>query len=103
MIQLNPNRGWEGLPQISKYMYQDTYFLPNEDYNGWVDRMTTAYSNDQSHKSILEIMFKNYYFHPSTPVSSNGGTNRGLPISCYVGDVEDSKEGIDFHYVESST
>jgi ribonucleoside-diphosphate reductase alpha chain len=31
---------------------------------------------------------------PATPVLSNGGTNRGLPISCYLNSVEDSLEGI---------
>jgi ribonucleoside-diphosphate reductase alpha chain len=31
---------------------------------------------------------------PSTPVLSNGGTGRGLPISCYLNSVPDSLEGI---------
>ena len=31
---------------------------------------------------------------PATPVLSNGGTNRGLPISCYLNSVSDSLEGI---------
>lgn len=94
MLTLNPSRGWAGLPQISKYMYEDTYFLPNEDYDQWVDRMATTYSSNPTHKSLITTMIKNYYFHPSTPISGNGGTSRGLPISCYVGDVEDSKAGI---------
>ena len=94
MLTLNPNRGWAGLPQISKYMYIDTYFLPNEDYDGWVERMASAYCSTPSHKQLITIMLKNYWFHPSTPISGNGGTTKGLPISCYVGDVEDSKSGI---------
>lgn len=94
MLTLNPNRGWAGLPQISKYMYIDTYFLPNEDYDGWVERMASAYCSTPSHKQLITVMLKNYWFHPSTPISGNGGTTKGLPISCYVGDVEDSKAGI---------
>jgi ribonucleoside-diphosphate reductase alpha chain len=82
-------------------MYQDTYFLPDEDYDGWVQRMTTTYSNSPEHASIITTMIKNYWFHPSTPVSGNGGTNNGLPISCYVGDVEDSKAGIFNSWTES--
>ena len=39
MITLKPNRGWEGLPQISKYMYQDTYFLPGETYDEYKVRV----------------------------------------------------------------
>lgn len=42
----------QGLPQISKHMYQDTYFLADEDYDQWVDRITTAYSNDANHKVL---------------------------------------------------
>jgi ribonucleotide reductase alpha subunit len=34
------------------------------------------------------------WFMPATPVLSNGGTGRGLPISCYLNTVEDSLEGI---------
>ena len=75
-------------------MYEDTYFLPNEDYNGWVNRMCNAYGSNPEHKARMATYLKNYWFHPSTPPSGNGGTSRGLPISCYVGDVEDSKAGI---------
>ena len=75
-------------------MYEDTYFLSNEDYDMWVERMSSTYSSNPEHKSLIAAMIHNYYFHPSTPISGNGGTSRGLPISCYVGDVEDSKAGI---------
>lgn len=101
MIKLIEGRGWQGLPLISQHMYKDTYFLAGEDYDAWVNRVTTAYSNDEHHKEILTVMFKNYWFHPSTPPSSNAGTDRGLPISCYVGDVEDSKKGIFSSWQES--
>jgi len=93
-MQQIQGRSWNGLPQISQYMYQETYFIKGEDYDSWVNRIATAYSNDSAHATRISTYIKNYWFHPSTPVSSNGGTSRGLPISCYVGDVEDSKEGI---------
>jgi ribonucleoside-diphosphate reductase alpha chain len=88
------NRGWSGLPDISKALYQETYFLPSESYDDWVTRIASAYSNDSDHQARMEHYIKSYYFHPSTPISSNGGTSRGLPISCYVGSVGDSKEEI---------
>jgi ribonucleoside-diphosphate reductase alpha chain len=88
------NRGWSGLPDISKALYQETYFLPGEDYNQWVARICVAYGNDGDHASRVQDYIRNYWFHPSTPISSNGGTSRGLPISCYVGSVGDSKEEI---------
>jgi ribonucleoside-diphosphate reductase alpha chain len=92
-MQLN-NRGWSGLPDISKALYQETYFLPSESYDDWVTRIASAYSNGSDHQARMEYYIKSYYFHPSTPISSNGGTSRGLPISCYVGSVGDSKEEI---------
>ena len=33
---------------------------------------------------------------------SNGGTTRGLPISCFLNYVDDSREGITDHYVENA-
>ena len=38
----------------------------------------------------------------STPILSNGGTTRGLPISCFLNYVEDSREGITSHYTENA-
>ena len=34
------------------------------------------------------------WFMPSTPVLSNGGTERGLPISCFLNEASDSLDGI---------
>ena len=82
-------------------MYQDTYFLPGETYEGWVKRMCTAYTSNEEHYARMSVYLNNYWFHPSTPPSGNGGTDKGLPISCYVGDVEDSKEGIFNSWTES--
>ncbi len=31
---------------------------------------------------------------PATPILSNGGTTRGLPISCFLNSVSDSLDGI---------
>ena len=36
----------------------------------------------------------NLWFMPATPVSSNGGTTRGLPISCFLNEASDSLNGI---------
>ena len=79
----NPNRSWEGLPSFSQALYNDTYFLPNETYDGWVRRVTISYANDEAHAQRMESYIRNYWFHPSTPPSSNAGTDRGLPISCF--------------------
>ena len=38
----------------------------------------------------------------STPILSNGGTKRGLPISCFLNYVDDSRTGITDHYTENA-
>lgn len=88
--QLNPERGWDGLPNISKALYQETYFRPNENYDQWVEKIARKYQKDDVHGNRMIVYMKNYWYHPSTPISSD----RGLPISCYVSHIEDSREGI---------
>ena len=43
-----------------------------------------------SYASLLWFMF-------STPILSNGGTSRGLPISCFLNFVPDSRAGLSSH------
>lgn len=97
----NPNRSWEGLPSFSQALYNDTYFLPNETYDGWVRRVTISYANDEAHAQRMESYIRNYWFHPSTPPSSNAGTDRGLPISCFTKKVYDDKPSIFQNYNEA--
>jgi ribonucleoside-diphosphate reductase alpha chain len=41
------------------------------------------------------------WFMFSTPILSNGGTSRGLPISCFLNYVPDSRGGLSDHYDEN--
>ena len=43
----------------------------------------------------------NLWFMFSTPILSNGGTTRGLPISCFLNFVPDSRVGLSSHYDEN--
>ena len=43
----------------------------------------------------------NNWFSFSTPILSNGGTRRGLPISCFLNYVPDSRDGLSAHYDEN--
>lgn len=96
------SKGWNQLPNFSKALYKATYFLPGEDYDQWLYRVSNAYANDEAHQQRMAKYISSYWFHPSTPPSSNAGTNRGLPISCFTMDVEDTKEGIFNAYTESN-
>ncbi|MCX9148188.1 ribonucleoside-diphosphate reductase subunit alpha [Erythrobacter sp. WG] len=82
------------LTDFGKDTLTDRYLLPGEVYQDLFARVADAYADDQEHAQRLYDYISNLWFMPATPVLSNGGTNRGLPISCYLNSVEDSLEGI---------
>src|SRR5687768_1115650 len=57
-------------------------------------RVASAYADDDGHAQRLYDYISNLWFMPATPVLSNGGTKRGLPISCFLNEASDSLEGI---------
>ena len=95
------DRGWDNLPDFSKALYTSTYFLPGEDYSSWLGRVTNSYANDKAHATRMAKYIHNYWFHPSTPIASNAGTDRGLPISCFTKSVADNKPNIFQNYNEA--
>ena len=44
----------------------------------------------------------NLWFMFSTPILTNGGTKRGMPISCFLNYVPDSRVGLTEHYTENA-
>ena len=82
------------LTEFGKETLEDRYLLPGESYQDLFARVADAYADDQAHAQRLYDYISNLWFMPATPVLSNGGTNRGLPISCYLNSVEDSLNGI---------
>lgn len=79
---------------FGKDTLDDRYLLPGETYQDLFARVADAYADDQDHAQRLYDYISKLWFMPATPVLSNGGTGRGLPISCYLNSVEDSLEGI---------
>jgi len=65
-------------------------------------RAAKAFADDDAHAQRLYDYASNLWFMFSTPVLSNGGTTRGLPISCFLNYVEDSREGLTGHYTENA-
>ena len=65
-------------------------------------RAAKAFADDEAHAQRLYDYASNLWFMFSTPILSNGGTARGLPISCFLNYVEDSREGITGHYTENA-
>ncbi|PQM26456.1 ribonucleotide-diphosphate reductase subunit alpha [Sphingopyxis lindanitolerans] len=82
------------LTDFGKETLQDRYLLPGESYQDLFARVASAYADDQDHAQRLYDYISKLWFMPATPVLSNGGTGRGLPISCYLNSVPDSLEGI---------
>ena len=82
------------LTEFGKDTLQDRYLLPGESYQDLFARVASAYADDQDHAQRLYDYISRLWFMPATPVLSNGGTGRGLPISCFLNAVADSLDGI---------
>ena len=91
------------LTDFGKTTLKDRYLLPEEDSpQEAFMRAAKAYSdNDEMAQRIYDYSSK-LWFMFSTPILSNGGTKRGMPISCFLNYVGDSREGITGHYTENA-
>lgn len=84
----------EKLSNFGKAVLKDRYLLPNESYQDLFARVASYYADDQAHATRLYNYISNLWFMPATPILSNGGTDRGLPISCFLNESSDSLAGI---------
>ncbi|WP_298159237.1 ribonucleoside-diphosphate reductase subunit alpha [Brevundimonas sp.] len=82
------------LTDFGKKTLEDRYLLAGESYQDMFARVATAYADDADHAQRVYDYMSKLWFMPSTPVLSNGGANRGLPISCFLNSVQDSLDGI---------
>lgn len=82
------------LTDFGKTTLEDRYLLAGESYQDMFARVATAFADDADHAQRIYDYISNLWFMPSTPVLSNGGADRGLPISCFLNAVRDSLDGI---------
>ncbi len=82
------------LTDFGKKTLEDRYLLAGESYQDMFARVATAFSDDADHAQRIYDYMSRLWFMPATPVLSNGGANRGLPISCFLNAVGDSLDGI---------
>lgn len=82
------------LTEFGKATLADRYLLPGESYQDLFARVASAYGDDAAHAQRLYDYISRLWFMPATPILSNGGTTRGLPISCFLNEATDSLEGI---------
>ena len=84
----------ENLTVFGKATLKDRYLMPEEDFQDLFARVSSYYGDNDAHAQRLYDYMSKLWFMPSTPVLSNGGTERGLPISCFLNEADDSLQGI---------
>lgn len=82
------------LSAFGKATLEDRYLQEGETYQTMFARVARAYGDDLAHSQRLYDYISQLWFMPATPILSNGGTKRGLPISCFLNETQDSLEGI---------
>ena len=81
---------------------RDRYMLPEEETpQEAFARACMAFADNKAHAERLYKYVSNLWFMFASPLLSNGGTDRGLPISCFLNYVPDSREGLAAHYTEN--
>jgi ribonucleoside-diphosphate reductase alpha chain len=92
-LRTDPSRD-DLLTDFGKGTLADRYLLPGETIQDLFARVAVHYSDDSAHAQRLYDYMSKLWFMPATPVLSNGGTSRGLPISCFLNEAADSLNGI---------
>jgi ribonucleoside-diphosphate reductase alpha chain len=82
------------LTDFGKATLDDRYLMPGESYQDLFARVASYYGDNPGHAQRIYDYISRLWFMPATPVLSNGGTKRGLPISCFLNEASDSLEGI---------
>lgn len=89
------------LTDFGKATLTDRYLFTGETYQDLFVRVASAYADDPEHAQRLYDYMSHGWFMPATPILSNGGTDRGLPISCFLNAVPDSLDGIEATWSEN--
>ena len=92
-VQIDRSRDAK-LTDFGKATLVDRYLLPEESFQDLFARVAMYYGDDTAHAQRIYDYISKLWFMPATPILSNGGTSRGLPISCFLNESGDSLEGI---------
>ena len=90
------------LTDFGRATLRDRYLLLGETPQKLSGRVAAWYSDDDAHAQRIYDYVSKLWFMPATPVLSNGGTDRGLPISRFLNSVPDSLEGIINTFTENA-
>ena len=92
-VKINRSKD-SNLTDFGKATLSDRYLGLNESFQDLFARVASTYADNNLHGQRIYNYISNLWFMPATPILSNGGTKRGLPISCFLNEAEDSLEGI---------
>ncbi len=84
----------ELLSAFGRATLKDRYMFPGEDLQDVFARVASCYASNQEMAQRLYHYMSQLWFLPATPILSNGGSRRGLPISCFLNEVNDDLEDI---------
>lgn len=82
------------LTDFGRSTLRERYLLPGETIQQAFARCASAFADDRAHAQRIYDYISKLWFMPATPVLSNGGAGRGMPISCFLNSTDDSLEGI---------
>jgi len=82
------------LTDFGKATLSDRYLGQEESYQDLFARVASTYADNNLHAQRIYNYISNLWFMPATPILSNGGTQRGLPISCFLNEAGDSLSDI---------
>lgn len=90
----------EAIKTLSKgYLYQGE--TPRGMYERIAGQAAKLLNYPEIYSDLFEVLWRGF-LGPATPVASNFGTSRGLPISCYSNHISDSVQSIYSHLKESA-
>jgi ribonucleoside-diphosphate reductase alpha chain len=89
------------LTPYGKAMMVSDYLLPGESFQDRFACVARAYADNDAHAQRVYDYISRLWFMPATPILSNGGSTRGLPISCYLSSADDSLASIVEHWNEN--
>ena len=82
------------LTNFGRATLKDRYLGYGGSFQDLFARVASIYADNNLHAQRIYNYISNLWFMPATPILSNGGTERGLPISCFLNEAGDSLEGI---------
>jgi len=105
-IEIDYNKEKE-FDKFSLDTLRDRYFWEGETHAQEAFARASVFGATYKGETDFELAQRLYnysssrWFMFSTPILSNGGTSRGLPISCFLNYVPDSRSGLSNHYDEN--